>query len=173
MKSRHYLFLILVGLTAFFGGFVIGKNRTEKPPGGVTETVETTVDTVVRRMPVQRDVSAAGTRRFVVPTYCFLGTVAERDSVTEEPQCSADSALVELPIVQRHYADSAYEAWVSGPIDPQLDSVRVFAPTTVVTRQEWKPPKRWHIGPTVGFGYTPRGLEPFIGISLTYSIIAL
>ena len=88
------------------------------------------------------------------------------------PRSIGDSAIMDLPIIQRHYGDSTYEAWVSGPVDPRLDSVRVFAPTTVITRQEWKPPKRWHIGPTVGYGYTPHGFEPYIGVSLTYSIIS-
>ncbi len=94
-----------------------------------------------------------------------------------EPRCCRDSAIaaesdselrvVELPIIQRHYADSTYEAWVSGPIDPQLDSVRVFVPTTIITKREWKPPKRWHIGTTIGYGYTPHGIHPCIGISIT------
>lgn len=85
-------------------------------------------------------------------------------------EAGGDSADIELPIVQRHYGDSAFEAWVSGPLDPRLDSLRVYAPTTIVTRTEWKPPKRWHIGPSVGLGYTGQGFEPFIGISITYSI---
>lgn len=85
-------------------------------------------------------------------------------------EAGRDSADIALPIVQRHYGDSAFEAWVSGPLDPQLDSLRIYAPTTVITRTEWKSPKRWHIGPSVGFGYTGHGFEPFIGISITYSI---
>ena len=113
-----------------------------------------------------------------------------------EPRCSRDSAIavkaikdrepaeptslcfdsemkvVELPIIQRHYADSTYEAWVSGPIEPRLDSLRVFAPTTIITQREWKPPKRWHIGPTIGYGFTPQGFQPYIGVSITYSIIS-
>ena len=87
-----------------------------------------------------------------------------------EPRCRADSAIIELPIIQRHYADSTYEAWVSGPVDPRLDSMRVFAPTTIITKREWKPPNRWHIGVTAGYGYGAKGFQPYIGIGVTYSI---
>ncbi|WP_367617598.1 DUF6808 domain-containing protein [uncultured Muribaculum sp.] len=89
-----------------------------------------------------------------------------------EPRCSTDSVIVELPKIQRHYVDSTYEAWVSGPLDPRLDSVKVFAPTTIISQREWKPPKRWHIGPTIGYGMTPHGLCPYIGISVTYSLFS-
>ena len=36
MKTKHYILLALAGLTAFLAGFIIGKDRTEKPPGTVT-----------------------------------------------------------------------------------------------------------------------------------------
>lgn len=83
-----------------------------------------------------------------------------------------DSAVVELPIIRRHYADSTYEAWVSGPIDPRLDSIRVYARTTTITKREWKPPKRWHLGVTAGYGYGAKGFQPYIGIGITYSIFS-
>lgn len=196
MKTKHYILLVLGGLIAFFAGFFIGKdNRAEKPPGTVTEeTTETIVDTITQRAPVSLADLTLGTRRYTLPAYYFIGggvggearqrgandSICYVDSTVRNdgsgaggmPRSCGDSAIVELPIIQRHYGDSAYEAWVSGPIDPQLDSLRVFARTTVITRQEWKPPKRWHIGPTVGYGYTPHGFEPYIGVSLTYSIFS-
>ena len=89
-----------------------------------------------------------------------------------EPRCSKDSAIVEIQIIQRHYADSTYEAWISGPVDPRLDSIRVFAPTTIITRRECKPPKRWHIGVTAGYGYGAKGFKPFVGLGITYSIFS-
>lgn len=112
--------------------------------------------------------TGAGGEPRCADSYVINGKV----SASSRGSVSVDSAIVELPIVQRHYSDSTYEAWVSGPIDPQLDSVIVFAPTTIITKREWKPPKRWHIGPTIGYGYTPQGFQPYIGISITYSIIS-
>jgi|GEM_PF-272156 hypothetical protein len=203
MKTRHYILLAIGGLIAFLAGFFIGKDRTEKPPCTVTETRETTVDTIPYYAPMPQSELVSGTHLYTLPVYSFLGggyggeprqrhnndrlsidaTITAHNDTGDEgkPQCCGDSAIaadselkvVELPIIQRHYADSTYEAWISGPVDPQLDSVKVFAPATIITRQEWKPPKRWHIGPTIGYGYTPQGFQPYIGISVTYSIIDL
>lgn len=197
MKLKHWLLAVLAGLTAFLTGFFIGKDRTEKPPGTVTETIETTVDTIPYRAPMQQSELALGTLRYILPSYRFIGggyggeprQRSQSDSTIEkptfvystsirgtgaggEPRCSGDSVIVDLPITQRHYVDSTYEAWVSGPVDPKLDSVRVFAPTTIITNREWKPPKRWHIGITAGYGYGAKGFQPYIGVGITYSIFS-
>lgn len=81
-----------------------------------------------------------------------------------------DSLTLQLPITQNVYEGEDYKAFVSG-VYPSLDSLFVYPRREIVTIK--KPPKRWHIGPTIGFGYTPHGFESFFGISLTYSIIGL
>lgn len=194
IANRRYILLVLIGLIAFLSGILIG-GRIEKPPVTVTkETRETTVDTISYRAPIPQSELASGTHSYTMPVYRFLGGVNrgehrqqgnnENDSVDSiisahndtgaggEPRCSTDSAMVELPIIQRHYADSTYEAWISGPVDPRLDSLRVIARTTTITKREWKPPKRWHIGLTAGYGYGPKGFQPYIGVGITYSIIS-
>lgn len=194
MKTKHYILLFLAGLTVFFAGFFLGKDRKEKPPGSVTETIETTVDTIPYYVPRPQSELALGTHRYTLPVYRFLdgsyggelrqpgdNDSAFADSIMSAPDgsrsggtplCSNDSAIVELPIIQRHYVDSTYEAWVSGPVDPRLDSVRVFVPTTIITKQEWKPPKRWHLGVSAGYGYGAQGFQPYIGVGVTYSIFS-
>ena len=151
MKTKHYILLAITGLIAFLSGLFIGKGRTEKPPGTVTETRETTVDTIPYYAPMPQSELALGTHRYTLPVYRFLGggyggeprQRHDSDSLSVdtlitahygtgaggEPRCSKDSAIVELPIIQRHYADSTYEAWISGPVDPRLDSIRVFVCT--------------------------------------------
>lgn len=200
MKAKHYVLAALAGLVTFFVGYFIGKDRTEKPPGTVVETKETTVDTIPYRAPMPQSELALGTHLYTLPTYRFIGggsggeprprgnnDIIREDTIHAgtiktmpygtgaggEPRlCSEDSAIVELPVVQRHYADSTYEAWISGPIDPRLDSVRVFSPTTIITKREWKPPKRWHIGITAGYGYGSKGFQPYVGVGITYSIFS-
>lgn len=95
-----------------------------------------------------------------------------KDEYTGEWLPGCDSAIVELPTIQRHYADSTYDAWVSGPIDPKLDSLRVYARTEIITKRERWPPKHWHIGVTAGYGYGPKGFQPYIGVGVTYSIFS-
>lgn len=193
MKTKHYLLLALVGLTAFLVGLFIGKDRAGKPPGNVTETKETTVDTLPYFLPTPKSELTVGTRTYTLPIYRSIGggfggeprcsqatdsicvdslntTATYGTGAGGEPRCTRDSAIVELPIVQRHYADSTYEAWVSGPVDPRLDSVIVFRPTTTITRREWKPPKRWSLGISAGYAFTPRGFQPYIGIGISYSL---
>lgn len=198
MKENMKLLLVVI-VSIIAGAYL---HKCQSPHGNIPGQTEcatdtlTVYDTIPFYMPKPQSELALGTRLYTLPKYylhgggaggeprqwraadslCVEPLIASSDYGTGaggEPRCSNDSAIVELPIIQRHYADSTYEAWISGPIDPRLDSLRVFAPTTIITKREWKPPKKWHIGPTVGFGYTPHGFEPFIGISLTYSIIDL
>lgn len=197
---KENLKLLLVVIVCLFAGAYL--HKCQSPPGNIpgrTECATDTLkvyDTIPYYAPQPQTELATGTRRYTLPTYYFIGGgaggVARSTSATDticrvdpislssdygtgaggEPRCSRDSAIVELPIIQRHYADSTYEAWISGPIDPRLDSLRVFAPTTIIAKREWKPPNRWHIGPTIGYGFTPQGFQPYIGVSITYSIIS-
>jgi opacity protein-like surface antigen len=83
-----------------------------------------------------------------------------------------DSVAVEIPITQKHYADSTYSAWVSG-YDPCLDSIKVYPRTEVVTitKQIQDKPKRWGIGIHGGVGISKGGFTPYIGIGVQYNII--
>ena len=198
---KENLKLLLVVIVCLFAGAYLHKCQSSPGniPGRTECATDTfkVYDTIPYLAPKPQTELAIGTRRYPLPTYYyFIGggvggeprctsvsdSISRVDSIVlstdygtgvgGEPRCSRDSAIVELPIIQRHYADSTYEAWVSGPIEPRLDSLRVFAPTTIITKREWKPPKRWHIGPTVGYGFTPQGFQPFIGVSITYSILS-
>lgn len=189
MKAKHYILIALIGLASFLIGIFVGKDLKEKPGDAVSETKVTTVDTIMYNSPIAQSELVLGTQRYTLPTYRFIGGGSggeprhQGDSVcvdsivmpimgAGEPLCIQDSAIVELPIIQRHYADSTYEAWVSGPVDPRMDSIRVFAPTTIITRKEWKPPKHWHIGVTAGYGYGSKGFQPYVGVGITYSIFS-
>lgn len=190
MKTKQILLVLLIGLIVFVAGMYVGKRDAEPTPELVTETAETIVDTITYYAPTPQATTTLGTQTYVLPKYVVIGGVGgeprqcvENDSSFVEDvqqncvgektlQCDNDSVAIELPMVQRHYADSAFEAWVSGPIDPRLDSARVFSPTTIITKREWKPPKRWHVGVTAGYGYGAKGFEPYIGVGITYSIFS-
>ena len=85
----------------------------------------------------------------------------------------SDSAAVAIPITQKRYDGDDYRAYVSG-YEPNLDSIFVFPKTTVIHERSYKPPNKWHIGITGGFGYgfKSKQAEPYIGIGITYSIIS-
>ena len=85
----------------------------------------------------------------------------------------SDSAAVAIPITQKRYDGDDYRAYVSG-YEPNLDSIFVFPKTTVIHERSYKPPNKWHIGITGGYGYgfKSKQAEPYIGIGITYSIIS-
>lgn len=83
----------------------------------------------------------------------------------------SDSATIELPIMQSVYESADYKAYVSG-VHARLDSIFVYPLHEVVTIKEKQPPKRWHIGITTGYGIGTKGMQPYVGIGLTYSIIS-
>lgn len=88
---------------------------------------------------------------------------------------AADSAQVLLPIETKVYEDSTYRAVVSG-YRVTLDSLQIFARhhesviRTEVVRT--KPAGRFSItvGPQLGVGYTPKGVQPYIGVGVTVGI---
>jgi hypothetical protein len=193
--NKQKLCMLLAGMiVGIFLGWLFSRG---KPSATITETVETYYDTIPYYAPKPQSELALGTSVYTLPTTCFLGggsggeprrqssdsIIVAQDTIRVpmygtgaggEPRCSSDSAVVELPIIQRHYADSTYEAWVSGPLDPKLDSLRIFRPTTIITRQEVinSKQKHWHLGVQAGYGYGVKGFQPYIGLGLTYSIIS-
>lgn len=79
---------------------------------------------------------------------------------------------VMLPITQQVYRDTTYTAWVSG-YHPQLDSIEVY-PRTLIVRQTALPaakPRRWSFGIQAGYGLTPRGMQPYVGLGLTVRLL--
>lgn len=81
----------------------------------------------------------------------------------------ADSMTITLPVVQNIYEAAEYRAYVSG-VSPKLDSIYIYPRHEVITIRPRT--KHWHIGVTGGYGCTPRGFEPFIGIGVTYSVFS-
>lgn len=177
MKSKRYILAVVAIIIAFLVGLYVGERDVESR---AEVSIETVVDTVTYCVPAPQSTTTLGTQRYMLPKYVFVGEMvrqSEPDSIKEciaeeEKGCGEDSAIVELPMMQRHYADSTYEAWVSGPIAPKLDSVRVYVPTTIITRREVESPNRWHLGVTAGYGYGAKGFQPYVGVGITYSIIS-
>jgi hypothetical protein len=141
---------------------VTAENRT------VTDTI-TYVDTVKYFKPIPKEVRIARYETAKLPT-----ATAGREvyfSTNNDTIQASDSVSVIVPINQSVYQDSTYTAWISG-YHAQLDSIYVMSQRDVITIKEYRPPNRWHVGVAAGYGYTPRGFQPWIGIGLTYSILS-
>lgn len=99
---------------------------------------------------------------------------ALEDSLERKPKIVYKDSLlyIEIPMEQKHYADSTYDAWVSG-YRPSLDSLNIYKRTMVIveTKTIEAPAKRWGLGVSAGYGVSKDGLSPYIGLGISYSIL--
>lgn len=129
-----------------------------------TDTVKmAVVDTITYRQPVARD--------SVVVRYVVRHMPIMRDTVH---YIGTDTARIRLPVTQRRYDDSTYTAWVSG-YGPSLDSIKVYSHKEImtVTNRIRDKPRRISISLGVGYGITPKGAGPYIGLSVGYGLFSL
>ncbi len=103
-----------------------------------------------------------------LPQYC---AVSWGTDCTPVDTSAVDSVLVAVPMERKTYTDStSYRAVVSGAW-VSLDTMEVYARREVVTiTQPPDRPKRWHLGVGAGYGITPRGMQPWVGVTLSYSL---
>lgn len=148
--------------------------HTCQPTPAVIETTDTTEvshDTIPKFIdnPIPKDSVVLRYETVKVPICDTIWT-------TVADTLGIDSVAVEIPITQKMYQDSTYQAWVSG-YHPALDSIRIFQPVTTITHTitntevRYKM-KRWGIGVQAGIGITPNKVEPYIGVGITYNIFS-
>jgi len=130
------------------------------------QTTDTTtyVDTIAYYKPVVRD-------SLVVRYVTAHLPLSQSDTLQHPSEFIYDSVNVVVPIVQKEYSDSTFHAWVSG-YGPQLDSIKVYRQTQVVTNTIKEKSERWSIGLTTGYGIGKNGLTPYIGIGITYRLFS-
>ena len=141
MKPIHYFFIgagavVLISLTFLFGR----ATAHHDPPERITRdtVVVYHTDTILCEKPVHY-------------THVVIDTVMVRVMDTLRLR---DTLYMGLPMEQRAYRDTTYEAWVSG-VSPQLDSIKIYAPVRTVTVTERVPvevTRRWGIGMSAGYG---------------------
>ena len=158
--------LLVLAVICLIAG-VAFRCKEEKEAQTITHIDTTRVvvyDTVTYRQPIAVD-SVVVRYETIKVRKVVSDTIRVMDS-------AEDSVSVEIPITQKHYADSTYSAWVSG-YDPCLDSIKVYQRTEVVTitQKIQDKPKRWGIGIQGGVGLGKGGFTPYIGIGVQYNII--
>lgn len=133
-----------------------GKIKSEK----VCDTTKVTVvDSVKKSFPVSVD-------SFVV-RYITKSLPIASDSATK--QFVSDSVKVQIPISQKVYEDTLYRAYVSG-YEPNLDSITIKQKTTYITHTIRDKESRFRIGLQAGYGLTPKGMQPYVGVGLSYRL---
>lgn len=172
MKNfRLLLFHLLLLLAAYaFCRLIVGaRQRAESAQHAVRRDTLIIRDTlrIDRPVPVREE----------VVRYVTVRVAADSSNLANIGKDSADvlttdtAKMVMLPITQKVYRDTAYTAWVSG-YRPQLDSIEVY-PRTLIVRQTALPaakPRRWSVGVQGGYGLTPKGLQPYVGVGVGFRI---
>lgn len=132
--------------------------------------VITRVDTVTVRQPVPAADS-------VIVRYATIFLPMPGDTIidTSSPSDTIIDTLrrfkLTLPVTQRIYTSPDYTAWVSG-YQPALDSIRIRRSLSVLSHVTSSPKSspRLSFGLSAGYGITPAGPQPYIGIGLNYTI---
>lgn len=190
MKKKILCFGLgaLVGI-ALSGGL---SHRRARPQMGQVRTVLTvrrdTVVVAVPQMTRQRKV-AKSNNESSKNVGMDHGASANMQSVSSQvsaaPGCSPTAGCRATSVdtaggyVQRVYEGEDYKAWVSG-VDPELDSIAVYRLSAAAVQTDAYGPtpseqlpvkdvKRWHLGVFAGCAVTPRGVQPAIGVGISYS----
>lgn len=159
---KQLIYTLLIAFVSCALGCYIGSKvysyATEYKYKTIVDTV-TIYDTLVYREPVPKDSVILRYKTISVPvTYIDTLQVTTYDSIS-----------VSLPIEQKHYCDSTYDAWVSG-YELFLDSIKVYNKFEQITIKEKQ--KKWGIGIQGGIGVTPKSVQPYVGIGISYNLFS-
>lgn len=154
MKTTLVILGVLIfGMLSFLWGSYTGVSRVESSTDTVTVV---RIDTVMFEKVVPKQVT-------------FVKTI--RDTLI-----STDTVLTEvyIPINRYVFSDSLYSAEISG-YRVSLDKMEVFnreVTNTVTNTVIKRVPKRWGLGVSAGYSYTPVGFQPYIGVGVNYNVIS-
>lgn len=78
-----------------------------------------------------------------------------------------DTVAALVPMERKVYQDSTYRAVVSG-FRPSLDSLSIFKKERTITVEKniSLKPTKWSVELQGGYGITPKGMQPYIGIGV-------
>lgn len=183
---KNLLKTIFVLIVSFIAGMCL--HKCQSPLGNksirgscVTDTI-TVYDTISYVEPAPVMSRQTGCEQVKIPKGDIKGVINSLPKIRADTALlgsmdtcmeDSDSITIQLSITQNIYEGPNYKAYVSG-YEPNLDSIFVFPKTTVIHERSYKPPNKWHIGITGGYGYgfNSKQAEPYIGIGITYSIIS-
>lgn len=147
------IWIFIVGVAT--GALTVSLIKSSKMP----DKTITVRDTVRIERPIPLHEAKAGE---IVIVGRRINRMQPTDSVATAAMADSDSVAVALPRVIRTYEGGNWRASVSG-VDPQLENLTFEKSLTT-------PPKRWSVSVTAGAALTPRGLQPMIGVGVSYAI---
>lgn len=157
---------LLYGVIGCAAGFVVGLAASGSPECGSSDAVDVTTvyDTITVRQTRVRDSVVVRYRVARFPVVDDGGGVHTGDSG------KADTVAVSIPIVQKHYSNTGFEAWVSG-WNVNIDSLNIRRRTDVINIARSSSHSSWGLGVSVGVGWTGRGVSPYVGVGIVWTPI--
>lgn len=149
------LFLALLGAAYLLGRYTVP----------VKVKTVTTIDTVKVFAPAPI-VSETKVIPLTVPKLVF----ALPDTVIREVMIATgnDSVKINVEVEKHEYKDNNYYAVVSGPaiggLHPSLDFIETYN-TTMSTVQTMRKRPKFAFTAGVGYGYSPKGVQPIVGVN--------
>ena len=121
------------------------------------------------------EVTRVDTIRVEKPVFLEKRVVDTMVVTVTEFQVVHDTAFVTLPREEVEYRDSSYRAIISG-FNPRLEELEIYQKERVVTIQTEKvvtvPDKRrWGAGVQAGYGITPAGFQPYLGVGVSFTLV--
>jgi len=151
---------IIIAVVLFFSGFFVRQCTYKAPEPEIKEYRDTVTLTDTMWFPDPVEVE-----RVVRDTMW----VDVGDIIIEH-----DTTYIPLPKEYVTYKDSSYTAVVSG-FNPALEEIAVYPKTQYITVQtekiftEYKHYK-FGVGVQAGYGITPAGFQPYLGLGLSYNL---
>lgn len=180
-------FLIITVWSILVSGICLycsGRYRNHPQPALLTTDTATSVDTHSYVEPLPVDSTLLRHQVVRLPVVAALDPPVSADTTSADtadpspvPFANArepplpDSASVIIPITQKKYTAPDYTAYVSG-YHPRLDSLLIHRRTLTVTNTVTAPVKarRWNVGLQVGYGITPKGFQPYLGVGVSFNL---
>ena len=162
-NSIKYFLLILLGFLTCIGiGVILGIKCNQTDQEQVRYDTIVKCDTITKLQPketvkyiVRHDTLKCVFHEAFKAAADTLASPLEKAPQSAQETPNLDSLEICLPIEQKVYSDSTYQAWISG-YDAKLDSIKIFNQNKIIYQKEILQSKnklRLHISPTIGFGY--------------------
>lgn len=172
------IYVFAIALIMCIASFVVGRmSKTSDYPVGHAEEVVNRIDEV-------KEVSdiAPATRDSIVVKYQYVSvplTLPPEDSIIGRSivsdiavVVSGDTAQLQIPISQKVYESEDYRAYISG-YHAQMDSIFIKQRTTTIKLREPYQMPRFSVGVHAGYGMTPKGFQPYVGIGVSLNLFNL
>jgi len=157
---KNILFGLGLAVILFLSGFFTRQCTYKVPEPEIIETRDTVTVVDTLRFPEPVEVY----REIMDTMYVDVGDIV----------VVHDTTYVPLPREYVTYKDSMYLATVSGFM-PRLEEIEVYPRKEIVTIQtekvytEYKH-YRFGVGVQAGYGITPKGFQPYLGVGLSYNL---